>query len=53
MDNQILEIHNLDPDEDNINYFSDKYEKESIYLLNYKDGKEILTSYGLLLQIVK
>ena len=53
LDNQILEIHNLDPDEDNINYFSDKYEKESIYLLNYKDGKEIFTSYGLLLSITE
>ena len=48
LDNQILEKYKLGPNEDNINSFNDTYEDQSIYLLNYKEGKEIVASYGLL-----
>ena len=32
----------------NINYFKSEYENESIYILNYIDGENIYSSYGLL-----
>ena len=51
LDNQILNKYNSDNDENNINYFKDIYEKESIYLLNYINGKDIFASYGLLSNI--
>ena len=51
LDNQILNKYNSDNDENNINYFRDIYEKESIYLLNYINGKEMFASYGLLSNI--
>ena len=51
LDNQILNKYNSDNDENNINYFRDIYEKESIYLLNYINGKDIFASYGLLSNI--
>ena len=51
LDNQILNKYNSDNDENNINYFKNIYEKESIYLLNYINGKDIFASYGLLSNI--
>ena len=51
LDNQILNKYNSYNDENNINYFRDIYEKESIYLLNYINGKEMFASYGLLSNI--
>ena len=53
LDNQILDKYNLGPEEDTINCLSDIYENESIYLLNYIDGREIFTSYGLLHSITE
>ena len=48
LDNQILNKYNLAPDENDINCFNDIYQNESIYILNYINGKEIFASYGLL-----
>ena len=53
LDNQILDKYNLGPEEDTINCLSEIYENESIYLLNYIDGREIFTSYGLLHSITE
>jgi len=53
LDNQILDKYKSGLDENDINYLSDIYEKESIYVLSYINGKEILTSYGLLSNITE
>ena len=47
LDNQIMETFNQDSIE-NFDFFHDRYKNESIYLLNYKNGNEIYTSYGIL-----
>ena len=48
-------IIEIKEEEDNINidYLSNIYENESIYLLNYMNGGEIFASYGLLTNIEK
>ena len=53
LDNQILDKYNLGPDENNINCFNDIYQNESVYILNYINGKEIFASYGLLNSITE
>ena len=51
LDNQIIDTYNLSCDENNINILDNIYENESIYILNYINGKEIFASYGILQSI--
>ena len=50
LDDQIIDKYNLADNQD-INFYNDIYKNESIYLLNYFNGKEIFASYGLLKNI--
>ena len=54
LDNQIIDTYNLSCVENNINTLDniyENYENESIYILNYINGKEIFASYGILQSI--
>ena len=45
LDNEIMNYFNLNKEED-LNYLSDIYSNNSIYLINYPDYKNIVVSYG-------
>ena len=45
LDDEIMNYFNLNKEED-LNYLSDIYSNNSIYLINYPDYKNIVVSYG-------
>ena len=47
LDDKILSEFNQEKNID-VQFYDNVYQKKSIYLLNYKNGKKIFTSYGLL-----